>query len=215
LKKGLAGRNWRGGRADQLDARCGSSAISMGGAAMKPDLDEREAHETGDTLPEQAGVYVPPRPIPSLSDHRTMDVKAIRIAAEHDPRQALTQLRMQPPPRRRSWAMLIGVVSATVGLGSVLYLGLMSSKPLPLAGSTAASPAVPPLPPAPTVSPPPVEANLPPPALPPSVVSALPSATSTGAARPPKAVKGGTLAAPHPRRGPTPSAKVSRDPWLE
>jgi hypothetical protein len=203
----------------------------MGGAAMKPHLDERETHETGDTLPDQAGVYVPPRPIPSLSDHRTMDVKAIRIAAEHDPRQALTQLRMQPPPRRRSSTLLIGTVSAAVGLGAVLYFGLMAGRPLPLVTSSGASstvpapevtaastetvtalapaltPSVPPASPAPTALP--SEPPLP-------AVTAPPSVASTAAARAPIiATKRAAPPAAHAKRGAAPAAKVRRDPWLE
>jgi len=193
---------------------------------MKPDFDEREAHEPGDTLPEQAGVYVPPRPIAPLSDHRTMDVKAIRIAAEIDPRQALTQLRMQPPPRRRgSKALLVGAVLVAL-LVAGAYLGFSVEQPLPLVTSpaTAAAPATPgtaaaaaatELAATATVAPlaakaPPSEPSAP-------VASAArsePPPSTTPAPRAAKTARAAGAAGPA-RKSAAPSAKIGRDPWLE
>ena len=197
---------------------------------MKPDFDEREAHETGDTLPEQAGVYVPPRTIAPLSEHRTMDVKAIRIAAEIDPRQALTQLRMQPPPRRRSGTpTLVGYALLFSLLVAGTYLAFAPDKPLPLVTAPTPGQAAVPALPAAKASP---ESARPVPAAAPAVMTpaapvaekaslrepAAPPAASPEPepaptrVRAPKASKG---SAPRPRQGAAQSGKVARDPWLE
>lgn len=97
---------------------------------MKTEFDRREAHDENDTLPEQANVYVPPRRVAPLSDHRTMDVKAIRIAAELDPRQALTELRLMPPPRRHAWGRTLASVFLLAALGVATYFAFLGENPL-------------------------------------------------------------------------------------
>lgn len=190
---------------------------------MKPDFDPGKAHDDGDTLPEQANVYVPPRPLAPLSDHRTMDVKAIRIAAELDPRQAKTQLRMMVPVHRQRGLPLFIVGSAIVLalFGVVIYMAIARPGPAPLA-----TPAAPPMMQAPTADPlaapaatpgaPATAAPTPPSAPDPTSVPTEPvTATS-----PPSAPRA-TTSAPSPRAKPAvrPSAphkpKVTREPWLE
>lgn len=103
---------------------------------MKSDYDARKAEEVGDTLPDQAGVYVPPRPVASLSEHRTMDVKAIRLAAELDPRQAMTILRMSAPRRRRRVSpVTLGSIALLLLAAAGLYLVWLGDAPLPLVSS--------------------------------------------------------------------------------
>jgi hypothetical protein len=131
---------------------------------VKTERNARRNERPGDTIPEQAGVYVPPRPLASLADHRTMDVKAIRLAAEVDPRQALTELRLEAPPRRRApkgW--LIPVAFAVLAIGFIA-LWWATPGPLPLSATAAApppelAPGPPPITaePAPVITPAPLE----------------------------------------------------------
>ena len=180
---------------------------------MKPDLDPRKAHAKGDTLPEQANVYVPPRPLAQISDHRTMDIKAIRIAAEIDPRQAKTIVRMQAPPRRRRGLVLfaIGSVVVVALLGAATYVTVVGPQPLPLASEPEAAPRVPP----PIVNPAPA-----PLAPRPAVADPVSAPTEpvTAVASPPAApaTTGAQSASSRPAQHSAPhKAKVNRDPWLE
>jgi len=52
-----------------------------------------------DTLPDVVGVYVPPRSLPGPADHRTMDLKSVRLSDYVDARRALTERRLVSPPR--------------------------------------------------------------------------------------------------------------------
>jgi hypothetical protein len=203
---------------------------------MKSNFDARKAHENGDTLPDQAGVYVPPRPVASISEHRTMDIKAIRLAAELDPRQARTQLRMQAPRRRRRrlspfWIASLGVV-ALLGVGT--YIALVNEAPLPLVSSEQRAPEVteqpalpevteqPALPtgaPIDTVAPPPplsevagkqagaAPLELLPPEHPPAEEPPVTEPTVPASAR--------AAAEPAPRPSPPRKSKARQDPWLE
>jgi len=180
---------------------------------MKPNFDPRKAHEKGDTLPEQANVYVPPRPLAQISDHRTMDIKAIRINAEIDPRQAKTIVRMQAPPRRRRGLVLftIGSLVVVALLGAAAYVTVVGPQPLPLVsepepaprmGSPVENPVSAPVPPRTAVAEPvsaptePVTAVAPPATAP--VTTSVPRGSSRSSPRP----------APH-------KAKVAKEPWLE
>jgi hypothetical protein len=208
---------------------------------VKTERNARSDERPGDTIPEQAGVYVPPRPLASLSDHRTMDVKAIRLAAEVDPRQALTELRLEAPLRRRTpkgW--LVPVAFAVLAIG---FIALWWATPgqLPLS-STSAVPASPPevapgplttsaepapvVEPAPLGGPGPLARDVAPrapattapatssPLAVPARTAALPSSMS--AALPGAAA---SASAPNPSTAPASSAphrpKGGRDPWLE
>jgi hypothetical protein len=184
---------------------------------VKTERNARRDERPGDTIPEQAGVYVPPRPLASLADHRTMDVKAIRLAAEVDPRQALTELRLEAPPRRRApkgW--LVPVAFAVLAIGFIA-LWWATPGPLPLS-ATAAVPAPPPelapgpppitAEPAPVVTPAPLEEPSSPspdvgPRAPESSgtltpVPARPSTFATPASPPRSAVPPGTTSAAPP-----------------
>jgi hypothetical protein len=178
---------------------------------MKSTLDRQEAHDSGDTLPEQANVYVPPRPLAQISDHRTIDFKAIRISAELDPRQAKTQLKLMMPPRRNRGLPLFIFGSAVVLalFGVVIYMALAGPSPLPLV-TTAAPPAplapdtarlvAPSAPVGPTTTTAPVATAAP---TEPATVAA-PSAPAAA----PRVKSAAPRSAPH-------KAKVVREPWLE
>jgi hypothetical protein len=180
---------------------------------MKSNFNRQEAHDSGDTLPEQANVYVPPRPLAQISDHRTIDFKAIRIAAELDPRQAKTQLKLMAPPRRNRGLPLFIFGSAVVLalFGVVIYMAVAGPAPLPLV--TTDAPAVPPAPDTarlvvqsapvgPTTTAAPVATSAP---------TEPATAAAPSAAKAPSATSHGRSA---PRSAPR-KAKVVREPWLE
>lgn len=180
---------------------------------MKSDFDPRKAHESGDTLPEQANVYVPPRPLAQISDHRTIDFKAIRISAELDPRQAKTQLRLSVPPRQRRGLPLFIFGSAVVLalFGVVIYMAIARPTRSPLVSTDL--PAPPPAPEAPAAATVAAPAPVGPTATPEPAVTSAPTepATALGAPSAPKAPRAKSSAqraAPH-------KAKVVREPWLE
>ena len=182
---------------------------------MKSTLDRQEAHDSGDTLPEQANVYVPPRPLAQISDHRTIDFKAIRISAELDPRQAKTQLKLMMPPRRNRGLPLFIFGSAVVLalFGVVIYMALAGPAPLPLV--TTAAPAAPPAPdtaarlgvPSAPVGPTTTAA--------PVATSAPTEPATVAAPSAPKAPSGAPRVKSAPSRSAPHKAKVVREPWLE
>ena len=201
--------------------------------AVKTERNVRRDERPGDTIPEQAHVYVPPRPLASLSDHRTMDVKAIRLAAEVDPRQALTELKLEAPPRRRpakDWVVPVAFAVLAIGF---ITLWWATPGPLPLdntvdpASVPLAAPSPPPA--APTVASPgePAERTSPardvgesaPAALAPAAPLAVPPRPERTAAPPnatatvdvpPATVKTSAEPSASPRR-----PKGGRNPWLE
>jgi hypothetical protein len=202
-----------------LDARLESSAFN-GCFAVKTERDGQRAGDVGDTIPEQANVYVPPRPLAALADHRTMDVKAIRLAAEVDPRQARTELRLYAPPLRKDKSWIAPLLLALLAVG---FIGLwwITPEPLPLdttSARTATTPVAPPTArvvtagsPAPTVN----EGA--------GVVSTarqLPAMQSTAAPMGPALRAPIVAPAPPVTTPPAPAsashrAKQGRDPWLE
>ena len=196
---------------------------------MKTERNVRRAGDAGDTIPEQAAVYAPPRPLAPLADHRTMDVKAIRLAAAVDPRQAPTELRLSAPPLRKDNSWVAPLLLALLAVG---FIGLwwVTPAPLPLAspeppakqptpptGLPAAQPLVP-VPGAATAAP--VPRVLEPAALPSPPVGAqavTPSAATPAATEPapgpfPRATTG---AAPTPQPSAPHRPKQGRDPWLQ
>lgn len=70
-----------------------------------------------DTVPEQAGVYFAPRPVPSISKHRTIEMARVCLSPEVDPKRARTQ-RIASPQVPYS-----GRALGFAGLFSVLILG--------------------------------------------------------------------------------------------
>src|SRR6187455_3328026 len=83
---------------------------------------------SSDTLPDVVGLYVPPRPLPEVSSHRTLDLRSVRLSDEADPRRALTQLRLEsppvPPPARRGvrpWLALAALLLLAAGVGAFFW----------------------------------------------------------------------------------------------
>lgn len=77
-----------------------------------------------DTLPDVIGVYVPPRALPGPADHRTMDLKSVRLSDYVDARRALTERRLVSPPeptRRRSALWLVPALLIALGVGAWFF----------------------------------------------------------------------------------------------
>jgi hypothetical protein len=200
---------------------------------VKTERNAPRAADAGDTIPEQANVYVPPRPLASLADHRTMDVKAIRLHADLDPRQALTELRLSAPLPARSSAWIVPVALAVLAIGFIALwwatpnLAALPTEPSPLGAPAGLAPSPPTLAPVGTevVAPSPTPEPLTGPSLesapasnetmpapvgvpapaPSTPVGASPGATTTVVAP----------AAPAARGKVGRHAAKPRDPWLE
>lgn len=76
-----------------------------------------EEFSSHDTVPEQAGVYFAPRPVPMVSKHRTIETARVRLSPEVDPKRARTQRLALPQVPHR------GRVLGLAGLFTVLILG--------------------------------------------------------------------------------------------
>jgi hypothetical protein len=98
-----------------------------------PDAGVPAHRGSSDTLPEQAGIYVPPRPLASISDHRTIEVEPVRLAREIDPRRAPTELRLTPPVRGRSWPWAFAAVLLAALLALYVFSFRDGARPAPLA----------------------------------------------------------------------------------
>jgi hypothetical protein len=176
-----------------------------------------------DTLPEQAGVYVPPRPLASASDHRTIEIQPVRLAQDIDPRRAPTELRLAAPPPRKQARPLFWVLTAllAIAVGGFFVARLVVSPPdAPSAApgpvpSPVAAPAPQPAP-APTsgsiivgapISQEPAEEPGPGPEAEPALVPVTPAELG---ARPKAAAP-----APSPRDSAGAQKKKPREPWLE
>ena len=56
-------------------------------------------------MPDRARAYVPPRALPPVTDHKTLEIQTVRLAPEIDPRRAPTQpgvARVRWPPKARN-----------------------------------------------------------------------------------------------------------------
>ena len=156
-----------------------------------------------DTVPEQANVYVAPRPLAPTSDHRTIQVKPVLISAFADPRRAPTELRLAapprlaPPPRRMRWLIPLALLAVAFGaLLAVRFTGEPGAAPVPAANAPAPEP-VPRSPHEPTA------------AAPAAAGPAAPVAARTAAEAVATAQSSATAAPSAPTR------KKQRDPWLE
>jgi hypothetical protein len=165
---------------------------------------------SSDTMPDVIGVYAPPRPLPEVSQHRTVDLKSVRLSDLADPRRALTERRLVSPPRppkQSALPWLFGGVAGLAVVAGALWL-LLGASPAPVSpaaitageSSSGAPPAA-----APSkassapAEPPPGPAPSPPGEPPASTTPALDASSS-----PPQK-------APRSRE----SAKKRKDPWLE
>jgi hypothetical protein len=178
------------------------------GTDTVPDLDlPARLGVSTDTMPEQAGVYVPPRPLASASDHRTIEIAPVRLAQDIDPRRAPTELRLpaaRPRHPARSGLLVLGALLA-VAVGGFLAVRFLvppaSSPSLPSPKVAPASPPPAPTTPSPVIVGPPVS---------PPEADPEPATSAELGIRP--------KASPHasPPREPTPAPKKKpREPWLE
>jgi hypothetical protein len=164
-----------------------------------------------DTLPDVIGVYVPPRALPGPADHRTMDLKSVRLSDYVDARRALTERRLVSPPKpkqTRSALWLVPMLLVALGVGAWFLL----RKPAFRGVGDAAPPEPAPVPvptevphasPAPSAAPPPVVVG-------PSV-TAEPPATAA-----PQTTVEEKPSAPAPTRTQRSREERKRkDPWLE
>src|SRR5262245_12832211 len=77
---------------------------------------------SSDTVPEIVGQYHPPRPLPEVSQHRTLDLSSVRVSP--DPRRtAPTERRLvspaRPEPKSSRWWLVGGLVLL---VGALLWL---------------------------------------------------------------------------------------------
>jgi hypothetical protein len=160
----------------------------------------------GDTMPDVVGLYVPPRPLPETTPHRTIDIKPVRLSAETDPRQFRTERRLVSPKRGEPRLPLLWFGG---GLAILLALGAWALLQKPSSPSALTSARVP-------TAPAPVAASA-------AALSApaRPSAASLSAQAPPRSAApppSAPLAAPAapPKAGSArDTQKKRKDPWLE
>jgi hypothetical protein len=164
---------------------------------------------SSDTLPDVVGLYVPPRPLPEASSHRTLDLRSVRLSDEADPRRALTQLRLESPPvpppawrRVRPWLALAAVLLLAAAGGAFFW----KTRPAPPEAPTPVQPA----------------------AVTKSLVTAAGASRSVPALAPARSAEpapSATPGEPGPKSGadspapakarPRDSSKKRKDPWLE
>jgi hypothetical protein len=198
----------------ELTLRSGFEPRPSPGTDTVPDLGlPARLGVSTDTMPDQAGVYVPPRPLASVSDHRTIEIAPVRLAREIDPRRAPTELRISPaPPRKqRRPLLLVLTVLLLVAVGGFFAARLVVKSPGPKAML-------------PRPAPPPVA--VPAPAAPAATTVGESMSTSAPATSEPAVVpvtpadlglrsKAPPPSAPAPRASSDPAKKKVREPWLE
>jgi len=165
-----------------------------------------------DTVPEQAGIYVPPRPLASPSDHRTIEIAPVRLARDIDPRRAPTELRLlSVPPRKQGWPLVL-VLSAllliAVGGFFAARFAVAPSEPSVDVAPVAPAPGVAPARTAPLPAPKAVIVTPGPTATEaePKLVPVTPAELGTRPRVPPP---------PPARESAEPAKKKVREPWLE
>jgi hypothetical protein len=167
-----------------------------------------------DTLPDVIGEYVPPRPLPGVSEHRTLDLRSVRVSPEFDPRRAPTELRLESPPRKQSSGRWL-VAGVVVLLGIAVLLVVRAFAP---SSGPASAPAASPSPAAPNVEAPTARAAAPAAPTPTVAASVSPSRSESVSPREPPPPRAEAPAAPSA----APKAPASREPekkrrepWLE
>jgi hypothetical protein len=170
--------------------------------------DLKEPVLPSDTVPEIVGLYVPPRPLPGAAEHRTLDLRSVRLSDQADPRRALTERRLvspPKPPKRRYWPAAL-VALGSVALGTLVWAALRARgvpapsstgvREAPALGATSSAPKI-------TIAPlAPLRTSLPP-----AASSSTPEVNTEAPPPPSKA----TRANDSTREAP----KKRKDPWLE
>ncbi len=168
---------------------------------------------SSDTVPDVIGQYVPPRPLPGVSDHRTLDLKSVHLSPQFDPRRALTERRIvmpayeEPKPSKR-WLVAGLLVLFAIGAWLVV-LGLASSNEVTSVPTASPAAAVPP------VAAPPPRAT---PSAAPAPASPTQAASSASELAAPKETET-RVEPPAASALPKPAArepeKKRREPWLQ
>jgi hypothetical protein len=171
-----------------------------------PTVRDLKGPAVGDTLPDLIGMYVPPRPLPETSQHRTLDLKSVRLSDQADPRRALTERRLVSPARRTGGSLRLGLALAGLVLVGALAWFFLGAPPPSVPTAPLAAPAAPAPVSQPSAAAPKALVTTPPVSTPPPVIApSKPSGLSTEASPAP---------APKTSR-PRESAKKRKDPWLE
>jgi hypothetical protein len=170
-----------------------------------------------DTVPDVVGVYVPPRPLPEAQQHRTMDLKSVRL--EDYSRRALTERRLVSPPRspvslaaterKGSPLWLIPALVVVLGIGAWL---LFREELLPATVESSEPEPVPPVRITTDVSNPAPTASAAAPVVAPPMVVAEPQPKSTSE---PKVEEKASAPLPEKSQRPRETEKKRKDPWLE
>jgi len=164
-----------------------------------------------DTVPDLIGVYVPPRALPEAAQHRTMDLKSVRLSDYVDSRRALTERRLVSPPQeppqeaRRRVLWLVPVIVFALGIWAWLFIRESTSSVIVEPSRVESSPT-------PVATPAPIE---------PTARSALSGSPSVVPEPPPPAASGPK--ADEKANAPTPpkaqrsreAEKKRNEPWLE
>ena len=164
---------------------------------------------SADTIPDVFGQYVPPRPPPEASRHRTIDLKPVRLSDEVDPRRWRTERRLATPERpARGQRALWLAGGALILLALVAWALVRASAPSEKSPVVVAAPSAPAAASVPTASARAPDRTETPPA-PASAIGSnksLPSPSSgvpTSESTPPKAIRTREV------------KKKRKDPWLE
>ena len=174
------------------------------------DLKKGPSPVSDDTIPDVFGQYVPPRPPPEASHHRTIDLKPVRLSDEADPRRWRTERRLVSPERRakRHWAFWLAsgaLILLALGAWALVRASAPPEMPGPAVVAAPPTPAAVRVPTAPVRVP--VRPETPPaPSSPIGSSNALLSPNSgapPSESTPPKATRGREV------------PKKRKDPWLE
>jgi hypothetical protein len=168
-----------------------------------------------DTVPDLIGVYVPPRALPEVAQHRTMDLKSVRLSDYVDSRRALTERRLvsplqqEPPPEARRKALwLVPVIVFALGIWAWLFIRESTS-------SVVVEPSRAPSSPTPVSTPAPIDS---PAKSAPSAVSGTPTLVPEPpptAASEPKVDEKVNAPAPAKTQRPREAEKKRINPWAE
>lgn len=107
------------------------------GSACSPSAD------CGVVPPPRASAYIPPTEVPKESKYHTIDMKAVRLSPEIDPRRMQTQLTLRrvaiPPKRDQRHLVALCLLGASVGVGVWLgiHSGLSERRVTPLSAAAA------------------------------------------------------------------------------
>src|SRR5688572_6790137 len=98
------------------------------------DLKKGPSPASADTIPDVFGQYVPPRPPPEASRHRTIDLKPVRLSDEADPRRWRTERRLATPgrPQKRPGGLWVAaLILLALGAWALVWVSAALEKTKP------------------------------------------------------------------------------------